>query len=145
MSGGNVVGVILSDAFSCKKVEVAAPGGVWIRPADRGSRVIDGAAALLGVEKSADPSEVGVFLAAHRVLAAVSLGRERFSGLFKRHVEMATQSLNVTLVECNEGIGAAVTGAFQAVVHVGSVLRFGRMEKSSALSVSGTSEIPLSI
>ena len=76
-----------------------------------GSRLINCAAAFFGIEELADAAEVRVLLAPHDVLAPVSRAREFFLRLLKRHVVMLGETLHVRLVQRNQRVRTAITGA----------------------------------
>src|SRR5262249_8137082 len=102
------------------------------------------AAALVGVEEPADAAENGVGLAAHGILAAPALNREFFARRLKGHAEVPGQALNVPLVQGDQGIGAAIAGAFFTIVHRRSprvtgnpLARIRRRGEPAPLSVTG--------
>src|SRR5689334_1959941 len=63
--------VLLGDALEGEEVPVAAVVASRIVTADEGARLVDGAAALLGIEETADAAEMLVRLAPHHPLVAV--------------------------------------------------------------------------
>jgi len=89
---GDVIGVFLGIAFRHQEAVVAA-AAARIFPADGGPRLIDGAAALFGIEEAADLAEMGVGLAAHGIgLVAIDLGKFLARGL-EAQPEMAGKPL----------------------------------------------------
>jgi hypothetical protein len=78
--------------------------------------VINGAAALFGVEEPADPPEVFVGLAAQAEFAAVCLLCEALLGRIEIDIKMLSEPLDVTAVDGNDRIGAAEPWAFRAIV-----------------------------
>src|SRR6476469_3954409 len=96
---------------------VVAAAAAGIAAAHGWARLVDRAAALVGVEERADAAEMLVGLAANGILAAVPLDRELGLGLLEGEVEMLGKPLHVPLVEGDQRVGAAVTGALFAVIH----------------------------
>jgi hypothetical protein len=113
---GNVVWIFLSAAFGCKEIVVAA-ATTRIIPADRWSRLIDRAAALLRIEEVANFAEMNISLAPHRErFIAVALGEFAARGR-KVDVEVIRQPLHIALRQWDDGIGTTVAWALRAIVH----------------------------
>jgi hypothetical protein len=87
--------------------------------ADARAGIVDRAATTLGIHEHADAAEDGVILMAQNAVT-VSLFREpAFRGLLVES-EVARKTLQVTFLDDDLVVAAAVRGTFQAVV-----LRFG--------------------
>ena len=109
--------VFLTAAFVHEKIIVTASAAARIGAAGRGTRRVDGAAPLVGIEEAADAAEVFVILAPHRILMPMGFFGEALPGVVERQAEMLCQASDVALRQRDYGIGAAVTGAVEAVVH----------------------------
>ncbi len=78
--------------------------------------MIDAAAAGFGVKELADFAEVLIFLPPHDALVAVS-GFEKFLlSFFGCEVEIARNAGGVFVFHFDDGVGAAIAWAFQAVI-----------------------------
>jgi predicted ATP-dependent serine protease len=105
------------------QVVVAAAAGAGERAAYGGTRRVDGAAALLGIEEAADLAVQLVLLAPHGVLAAMLLLGKRPLGIIEGEIVMAGQPLDIPLIQGDERVGTAVTGTFPAVILGGAQAR----------------------
>ena len=105
-------GVALRFPFRGQEVVIAATFVPRIRAADFRPRLIDGAAALVGVEKAANAAEMLIGLAAHGIgLVPVHFGKFDAGGL-KAQPEMLGKALHIAAVQGDYGIGTAISGAF---------------------------------
>src|SRR5262245_56937876 len=114
--GGHVVGVLLAAPLEAEEVPIAAAALAGKRPADPRARLIDGAAAGLGVEEPADAAEMRVLLAPHDATMAMFRGGEPALGFLVGHPEMAGDAGEVETRDHDHRIGAAIARAFEAVV-----------------------------
>ena len=109
--------VVLRLALVHQKIIIAAAAlFTGIVAAGGGAGFIDRAAPRLGVKKLADAAEVFVGLAPHQKFVAVAnAGEALFRG---REAELVVlgEALDVTLVERDDGVRAAIAGAIEAVV-----------------------------
>src|SRR6202012_4747077 len=93
-----------------------AAAAARIFAADGGPGLVDGAAALVGVEEAADLAEMHIGLAAHGIgLVAVHLGEFAARGL-EAQPEVIGQPLHITLLERDQGIGAAIARTLRTVI-----------------------------
>ena len=108
--------VFLAIAFKFQEVIVAAMAFAGEYTAGGGSRMIDGAAALLGIKEPADLAVNLVLLPAHDALVAVGFPEEFLLGPGERHVEVLGDAFGITVLHFNYGVGAAVARTFHAIV-----------------------------
>src|SRR5262245_3947030 len=113
---GDELGVLLGAPLEGQEVVVAA-ASAGEAATERRARLVDRAAALLGVEEAAHAPEDLVRLAPHGVLAAPALDRELGLGLAEGDPKVLGQPFHIALVERDQRIGAAIAGTFLAVVH----------------------------
>src|SRR5262245_31419138 len=115
-SGGDIFPILLAVALEFEEVVIAAAAVAGIRPAHSRPRLIDGAAARLGVEEPADPPGMRIGLAAHDPLAAVLRLGEALLGLLFGKAKMPRDAHQVVARHRYDGIGAAIARAPQAVI-----------------------------
>src|SRR5262245_18576243 len=135
VGGGDELGVFLGAPLEDEEVVIAA-AAAGEAAAEGGARVVAGAAALLGVEEAADAAEDLARLAAHGVLAAPALDRELGLGVSEGDPEVLGEPLHIALVEGDQRIGAAVAGAFLAVVHGQTTRTGGRIAGLQSVSTN---------
>ena len=111
----NKLGIFLMTSLPTKEIVVAAAGSVRVLVAYTRPGVVNGAATGFGVQEHADGAEEIVLLMTENLLALNRLGEPLFGGL-GIDSEMARQPVQVTLIDGNPVVAAAVGGAFEAVV-----------------------------
>lgn len=113
---GNVVLILLAAAFEGKKVIIAASPFARVVPARGRSCLVNGTVAIAAVEKPANAAEVLVRLAPYDSLVPMVFSTEFGLRLFRRQGQVPGNSFDIPLGDGNNRIGAAVTGAFRAIV-----------------------------
>ena len=116
------MGVFLRIALRHQEAVIAATAA-RIVAADPWPRIIYGAAPLLGIEEAADLPKMGIGLSPHGIgLFAINFGK-LLAGNLEAQAEMIGQPLYITLLERDQGIGAAIARTFRTIVgrHVVSV------------------------
>ena len=112
---GDVVFVFLGIPLGHQETVIAA-AAAGILAAYGGPGSIDGAATLVGIEELADLAEMLVGLAAHGIFRFfIHLG-ELLARRFKGQLEVLGQTLDVALVERDQGIRAAIARALRAII-----------------------------
>jgi hypothetical protein len=84
--------------------------------ARRRADFVNRAAPLLRVEELANAAEVLVALATHQIFVAVAFARVALLGCASGHTEMLGEPVDVAFSQHNDGIGAAIAGAFQTII-----------------------------
>jgi hypothetical protein len=103
-------------ALKSQEHVIAAGRAIRILPAYARPRVVDRAAALVLIKKSAGGFEYMVLLVTqHRRLAFDDLD-EFFPGRLNRQIEMLRQAGNVGFIDLDVVVAAAISRAFGAVV-----------------------------
>ncbi len=113
---GDELVVLLGAALEAEEVVVAAAAPARERAAHGGPRLVDGAGALGDVEEAADLAEHRVLLAPHGVLAAMLFLGKRLLGVLVGQVVVAGQALHIALIQGDERVRAAITGAFLTLI-----------------------------
>src|SRR5688572_16397188 len=112
---GDEVLVVLVGALELQELVVAAAVAVRVAAADRRTRLVHGAAALLLVEQHAGRLEHRVLLVAQELhlFLGVVLG-EALLGILVADAEVLRQALDVARGDLDLGVAAAVAGALEA-------------------------------
>jgi len=113
---GDEILVFLQAALKLQELVIAAAPGFRIAAAGRRPRVVDRTVPLLDIKELADMAEMRIGLAPHRVLLVLAPDRVALLGLAKTEAEILGEALHIALVELDDRIGAAIAGAFRAIV-----------------------------
>ena len=116
VGGRDEVVVFLGVALESEKIPIAAIVLARKVAAGPGPRLIDGAAARLDVEELADAAVIFVLLAPHHALVAVGRFEELLFRFLDREAEILGDAVRVAVAHFDDRIGAAIAGAFQAVI-----------------------------
>jgi hypothetical protein len=109
--------VVLGTPFKRQEVVVSTPACSREGPAHCRPGFVDCAPALFCVEETADFAKVLIFFAAHRIGDAMIFFGEFGFGLGKRQTMILGEPLNISFGKLDDGIRAAIAGAFEAIVH----------------------------
>ena len=71
---------------------------------------------FLGIEEPADAAEMLILLPAHDAAMCGILAEELRFGLGQRNVKMLGDALGIAILHFDDGVGAAITRAFQAII-----------------------------
>lgn len=108
--------VVLAAALVHQEIIISAAAVAGVIAARGGTRLIDRAAAFLGVEELADAAVDFIALAAHQVFVAVAFARE---APFRRVVfqrEMLGEAFDVALIQRDNRIRTAISRTVEAIV-----------------------------
>ena len=109
--------VVLGAPLVHQKVVVTAAAVIaWIIAAGGGTRLINRAAALFGIEELADPPEVLVAFPAHQILVAVAFARKALLRGGERDPEIFRKAFDIALRQRDDRIRAAVSGTVQTFI-----------------------------
>lgn len=96
--------VVLAAPLVHQEVVISAAAGARIGTAGTRTRLVDRAAAKLGVEELADAAVMRITLTAHQILMAVPFARESLLRRAVTEVKVGREPLDVALIESNDGI-----------------------------------------
>ena len=109
--------VVLRAPLVHQKVVVTAAAVIaWIVAAGGGTRLVNRATPILGVEELADASEVFIAFPAHQKLVAVAFSRKALLRGRERQLEMLGEAFDVALRQRNDRVRAAVPGTIQTII-----------------------------